>query len=296
MNLLSEYRNGNYSVKIFDEGTKIRETYDNNAVEFVPDFPECFDLKITDKCTGTMCAFCHENSGPTGLHGDILNAEFINTLLPYTELAIGGGNPLEHPDLIKFLKVLKSKNIIANLTVHQKHFAENYELLMGLSKKKLIYGLGVSLVNPTDEIIELFEGYPNLVIHVINGIVTQNTLEKLYNRNLKILILGYKMFRRGQEFYNQEVEDRKNMLYNLLPTMRNKFLVISFDNLAIKQLNVRRMLSNFDWDQFYMGDDGKYTMYIDMVKNQFSKSSTSVKRHSITDDIVDMFRIVRNEE
>ena len=44
--ILGKYRNGNYSVCIFDDGTKIRKTDDD---EFCPDFAENIDLKITDK-------------------------------------------------------------------------------------------------------------------------------------------------------------------------------------------------------------------------------------------------------
>lgn len=296
MELLSTYKNGNYTVSIFDEGTKIRETIIESDDKFIPEFCESFDLKITDKCTGTMCAYCHENSGPTGVHGDILNAEFIDTLRPYTELAIGGGNPLEHPDLVDFLQKLKNKNIIANITVNQKHFIENFDLLNVMSADKLFYGLGVSLTNPTDDMIEKLQSIPNIVIHVINGIVTEQTLEKLYDKNLKVLILGYKTFRRGEDFYSEEVESRKSMLYTLLPKLIKKFKVVSFDNLAIKQLNVKRLLSEEKWNEFYMGDDGQYTLYIDMVKKQFARSSTSTKRYGIMNDIVDMFNVVRSEK
>ena len=53
---------------------------------------------------------CHENSSSLGLHGDILNLPFIVSLSPWTELAIGGGNPLIHPNLIEFLGKCKRKN------------------------------------------------------------------------------------------------------------------------------------------------------------------------------------------
>jgi hypothetical protein len=43
-----------------------------------------------------------------------------------------------------------------------------------------------------------------------------------------------------------------------------------------------------------MGDDGQYTMYIDLVKNEFTRSSTSVDRFELKDNINDMFEVVRN--
>lgn len=294
MKLLSTYKNGNYVTSLWADGTKIRETLTDADTSFVPDFPECADVKINDWCD-VGCKFCHENSTLDGLHGDILNSDWIDTVKPYTELALGGGSPSSHPDLLPFLNILKNKKVVANLTVNQKHFIEHFNLLKQLSENKLIYGLGVSLVNPNDTLIKHVQSIPNTVIHVINGVVTESTLEKLYDKNLKVLILGYKTFRRGADFYDDMVEARKSMLYNLLPKLVKKFKVVSFDNLAIKQLDVKRLLSEEKWNEFYMGDDGQYTMYIDMVKKQFARSSTSVKRYGIMNDIVDMFNVVRSE-
>ena len=38
-----------------------------------------------------------------------------------------------------------------------------------------------------------------------------------------------------------------------------------------------------------MGDDGQFTMYIDMVNKEFASSSTSVLRFDLTDNIREMF-------
>ena len=45
MKLLGKYNNGNYTVSLFDDGTKIRET---EADFFDAEFPENIDCKITD--------------------------------------------------------------------------------------------------------------------------------------------------------------------------------------------------------------------------------------------------------
>ena len=152
MKILGGYKNGNYNVTIFDDGTKIRE---NKEDYFEADFPECMDIKITNFCD-MGCKYCHENSSVKGEHGDILNAEFIDTLRPFTELAIGGGNPLSHPDLMEFLKKLKEKKIIANMTVNQTHFQLHQNVINDLirTENDLIKGLGISLTNPSDEFIE----------------------------------------------------------------------------------------------------------------------------------------------
>ena len=45
--LLSKYNNGNYTVEIYDNGTKIRETKEE---DFIASFPENIDIKITNYC------------------------------------------------------------------------------------------------------------------------------------------------------------------------------------------------------------------------------------------------------
>lgn len=294
MNLLGEYTNGNYGVKIFSDGTKIRENYLDN---FTPSFPENIDIKITDYCD-RGCAFCHENSTVKGIHGYILNQKFINTLSPFTELALGGGNPIDHPDLVEFLKKLKKRKIIANVTVNQKHFIERKYFIDYLVSEKLIYGLGISVTEVTEELISLLQENPNIVIHVIYGVIEESELKKLYDKGLKVLILGYKIFRRGETWYNKNddiFEVNSNWMFTELPEMTKHFKVVSFDNLAIKQLEAKRLMPEEKWENFYMGDDGQYTMYIDMVKKEFASSSTSTQRLPLMNDIVDMFNIVRNQ-
>lgn len=294
--ILGKYRNGNYSVCLFNDGTKIRKTDDD---EFCPDFAESIDLKITDKCTGANCAWCHEGSSPGGRHGNIMGERFVDTLKPWQEVAIGGGNVLEHPSLIPFLRKLKMRNIIANVTIHQTHFEANQEIINQIVDEKLVYGLEISLINPTDKFIEMVKEYPNAVIHVIHGIVQGSQLNKLRNQGLKLLILGYKQLRRGSVYFEREehlIHQRMDWLYENLPELIHDFKVISFDNLAIEQLQVKRLLSDEDWDAFYMGNEAAFTFYIDMVNRTFAKSSMEPldTRYDLLDDVVDMFNKVRN--
>lgn len=284
------YKNGNYTVTIFDDGTKARK---NDCEFFEPIKPESIDIKITNRCN-MQCPMCHEDSTICGDQADLSFVPFLDTLLPYTELAIGGGNPLEHPHLTDFLKLCKRKKLIANMTVHQKHFMENKIEIMNLVRYGLIRGLGVSVTKVDDELIEALRHYPNAVIHVINGVISIEELRKLYDNNLKVLILGYKDFRRGVKAHSKETDARMKAMYGEIPHMLNHFATVSFDNLAIRQLNVKRLMSDEEWRKFYMGDDGKFTMYIDMVKREFAKSSTSTERWPITDDIKTMFEKVRS--
>lgn len=296
MELLGTYKNGNFTTKIFSDGTKVRETEDD---EFRPAHAENMDVKICNYCD-LGCPFCHEGSTIDGKFGDILNEKFIDTLYPYQEVAIGGGDATSHPDLIPFLHKLKDRNVIANMTVNQIHFEKKQELIKQLVDEKLIYGIGVSLVNPTDQFIKLIRQYSNAVIHVINGILKPSDIEALKYKNLKMLILGYKRLRRGNDWIMEEHENiiaRQMWLNDNLPNIIKQFKVVSFDNLAIEQLNVRSLMSDEDWNEFYMGDDGTVTFYVDMVERKFARSSMADfdKRYDLLDSVDDMFKKITTE-
>lgn len=285
------YQNGNYFVSInLDNGTKIRETINPDATEFVADFPESADVKITNKCSYN-CAFCHEGSNINGKHSDALHSHVWNTFRPYTEVALGGGSVTGYPDLVPLLERLKSLHLIPNITVRQEEFMSNLPLIRKLTDEKLIYGLGISLSNPNQEdFIKTVKEFPNAVIHVINGIVSLTELRKLANNNLKILILGYKEVRKGKillanSAQNTIINNNKEALYAFLPKIITErwFDVVSFDNLSIKQLNPKgRFVSDEDWETIYMGDDGldgeqtSASMYIDLVENEFARNSCDV--------------------
>lgn len=286
--------NGNIRTTFFDDGTLIRETKDD---EFKPAFASNMDIKICNRCD-MGCKFCHEGSTPDGKLGDILNEKFVDTLHPYQEVALGGGNVLEHPDLIPFLQKLKERKVIANITLNQVHFEENIELVENIINEKLIYGLGVSLVNPTAEFIEKISKFPNAVIHVINGVLKPSDVEALENKGLKMLILGYKNLRRGSEWLAEDHENivvKQMWIKENLADIVNKFKVLSFDNLAIEQLEVQKLLSKEEWDEFFMGEDSEFTYYIDMVERKFSKSSTSPfnERYELLNNVDDMFEKIR---
>ena len=194
---------------------------------------------------------------------------------------------------------MKEKKVILNMTVNQIHFERNFDAIKEWVDNKLIYGLGVSLREPTRDFIDKIKQIPNAVIHVINGIVSMPELDRLARNNLKILILGYKHLRRGESYYEQNdemvkslQEDLNNYLFPVI-IREEWFDVVSFDNLAIKQLHVQDYMPKEQWDTFYMGDDGNYTFYIDMVEGTFAKNSLSTERYPITDDIKTMFEAIK---
>ena len=291
-NVLNTYKNGNYIVRIYNDGSKVRLTLDD---DFNASFPESIDIKITNYCNNN-CPMCHENSSINGKHA-VLDYPFLNTLSSGTELAIGGGNPFSHPNLKDFLISMKEKGIICNVTINQNHFVKYLKVIKKLIDEKLIYGLGVSIIDESniEEIINFAKENENVVIHLIAGLIKTSLLNKLYDKHLKVLILGYKEIGRGVNYFNKSIKDNICYLKDNILEISSHFYVISFDNLAIEQFDIKNKMDDEEFEKHYMGDDGNFTMYIDLVKQEFAISSTSLSRHPLLDNIKDMFEIVKME-
>lgn len=294
--LLGQYKNGNYYVQLFSDGTKIR-IQPNDEEGFVPAFAENCDVKITDRCDGG-CPFCYEGCTPEGKHGELLNLPLWNSLHPFTELAING-NDLSHPQLKEFLVEMDKRSIIINMTVNQKHFMKYGQDIVDYVTAGYIHGIGISLTNPTDDFLYAASLFPNAVIHTIAGITTPEQYQAMYDKDLKVLILGYKTRGRGQQYFSHNVAsvlENQLWLEENLKDMVRHFKVVSFDNLALEQLRIKEsgILTDEQWNEFYMGDDGNYTFYIDLVAQTFAKNSISDERYPLLNNIDKMFQQVRN--
>lgn len=280
MEALAAYRNGNTSVTILGDGTKIREYDGIPAIVH----PESIDVKITDYCD-LGCAYCHESSTRAGIHADLnVLLRTIKCLPAGVELAIGGGNPLSHPGLVVFLQELKVRGLIANLTVNQGHLLAYRDLLVFLLKGNLIHGLGISITsNNFTHVQRMLELSGNVVYHLIAGVNKVEVVEKLMALGeCKMLVLGYKMFGFGVNYHTKEVNDNLKQWYKALPSLVGR-CTLSFDNLAIQQLNVKRLFTHEGWKKFYMGDDFQFTMYIDAVKREYAPTSRSKDRVPFAD-------------
>lgn len=307
INYAKSYRNGNYSVVIFCDGTKIRYS---SKDKLIPDFPECVDLKITDKCD-LKCPMCHESSTCDGKHADLDDCiEFIRTMHPYTEVALGGGNPMAFPKLRSLLIECSNSDVIANITINIEHLKDpaiDFKVADYLVND-LINSVGISIPfwYTKDKMKILLDDRvmtPGIkkksVLHMIVGLNTIDQIKGLYGKGFKLLLLGYKNKGRGKTLLGKsgeadKIEKNTQDLIDNLEDIIKGFKVVSFDNLAIKQLKVKEFCENkgMDFSALYMGDDGNYTMYVDLVKKEYAVSSTSEDRHSI--DVMDASEIFHN--
>ena len=265
MAILGDYVNGNHRTILYDDGTRFRETGSyiegkwvaDDADHFTFDFPESFDLKVTD-CCDSGCSWCHENSTVNGKHGDLSKLDHIvETIRPGTEIAVGGGE------------------------------------LLHLVKENLVHGIGISLTDSSkaEDLNFIDKLGPNVVIHVIAGIFEDKDIP--FVRGRKVLILGYKMLRRGDSYladprkYAEVVHHMELLRVHWQHILAKECKAVAYDNLAIEQLGPKDELCITDtkYARLYQGNDtecfdadGKMTcstMFIDLPNMQVARMSTA---------------------
>lgn len=262
--ILYKYDNGSDIVTILEDWTKIRE----HISDINPIQPESIDFKITNYCNA-WCEYCHENSTIEWKHGK-LDDSFFDWVMPWLEVAIGWWNPLDHPDLISFLRKLKKRGIITNITINSIHLTQTkyIELTRQLFKENLVYWVGISYnYKFFDKIPEDIKNNKNVVVHVIMWLVALRDFKIL--KGYKLLVLWYKVHWRGiKHKIHTNLEMSAKVVYSLLGKEH-----LCFDNLAIKQLNLLKNLRTEVINDLYMWNDWENTFYIDIVKQRYSITS-----------------------
>lgn len=291
-NLLGTYKNGNYRVFLYDDGTKVRETAED---DFLPDRPECIDVGISTKCNHG-CDFCYMGCSLEGKWADFSKFAFLNNLPKLLEVNVNLNFPI-NPDLVPFLEKMKAQGVIVNGTVQEMHFIQHYSFLRDLTEKELIHGLGISFRYGSQDLLRKIATIPNAVVHVIAGLFDKEDYAFIKGKGIKLLILGYKEIGRGKE-YKEECSEyiRKNItwLKRKLPKMTDDIALISFDNLALEQLKVKKWVDPKVWEKAYLGPDAMTSFYLDLVNRYYAPNSLSDDHRKIGEkSLQEMFDDIR---
>lgn len=267
-----QYQNGNSLVELHEDGTRIIQF--ENTIEL--DYPLNIDIRVSTACslgynpkTGkATCAFCHESARTDGEECDYNELKSKLANLPKgIELAIGANKITI--GLIDFLTWAKNEGYICNLTVNQLHMNRERVVLKSLLEDETIFGLGISYRKGFDlSVDEYFINHPNTVLHIIAGIDDVDSI--ISTPFKKILVLGYKTFGFGVDYYSDDVKQKIQEWYWWIKKVIDAKDVVSFDNLALEQLNIKRFLTEDKWEEF---NQGEHSFYINAVEKYFAPSS-----------------------
>lgn len=159
----------NYLAVMKDGITTRFQIEDEKPITEIP-YPEFYDVKITNKCSGN-CPWCYQDSKEEDEHYEDVIEKTRDFFEPMTinerpfQVALGGGNPNEHPDFIELLMLYNDLSIVPNYTTN----GVGIDWITAEATKELCGGVAVSchehLQDHWEWAVELFH---SIGVNVIN--------------------------------------------------------------------------------------------------------------------------------
>ena len=161
--------------------------------------PELLDVAITNYCEHG-CSFCYRQSNPNGKHMPLENVYSIveqAVSVGVLQIALGGGNPNQHPQFIEILRLIREVGIVPSYTSNGDGLTDEalwatkkycgamalslyppYERYDDLTKKIHAYGiklnLHVILKNDTIDLLSEWVQTPPLWFNNVNALIVLN--------------------------------------------------------------------------------------------------------------------------
>jgi hypothetical protein len=189
--------------------------------------PELVDLKITDYC-GWGCKFCYQGSTTKGQHADydtLTRAIDAFAAAGVFEIAVGGGEPVQHPRFADLLTYALKKKVTLNFTTYGVDWAvAGNPIVEAMKAAYWTGGIGVSVHSLGDlaKVDSLASNLRDLGVHraqvmaqtvvgVLPMAATRAIVEASIAADRQVLLLGYKTTGRGASF-KRKADDTAEML------------------------------------------------------------------------------------
>jgi radical SAM protein with 4Fe4S-binding SPASM domain len=204
-------------------------------------WPELVDISISNHCT-KGCDFCYINSRPDNSFMSLEDYEYILKSLKHSrwgnvfQVAIGGGEPLEHPNFLEIIDKTVEYGVVPNFTTNAVHLNS----LIAKKIKNKIGAVAVSITNLydlNDISFKCFLEYNiKTNIHfVLNADTLPQALEILEGKHNKILnnfnsiiFLTYKSIGRADKSKNLSYNKSLKRFVNLIDNNKSS-IGVGFD-------------------------------------------------------------------
>lgn len=119
--ILRQYKESSY-IALFDKenGTFLREGMNHKEPFWNHKGPELLDISITNYCE-RECDFCYRASNINGTFMEVSDYEYVMKQaleVGTLQVALGGGNPNQHPEFIDILKITSQYGIVPSYTTN----------------------------------------------------------------------------------------------------------------------------------------------------------------------------------
>ena len=232
--------------------------------------PELLDISITNWCS-KGCDFCYRNSNEQGKHISLDDYELIMKQASENnvfQVALGGGNPNQHPQFVELLQVTREKyNIVPSYTTNGRGLSK--EVLE--ATKKYCGAVAVSAYEPfteTKEALRLLKGYDIKVnLHYVldkqtikQAIKWLNEGHELLNMCNAIIFLNYKPVGNGKDY--DLLLKNSSYLQDFFHLIDNKKhpCKIGFDSCMVS--GIVQYMKNINLTSLEPCDAGRFSAYI----------------------------------
>ncbi|MGY5865267.1 MAG: radical SAM protein [Candidatus Thorarchaeota archaeon] len=256
--------------------------------------PELADISISNRCSNG-CSFCYRDSEPEGPLMSVDDFRLVMQQLPATfQLALGGGEPTEHPDFIEFLKISREYGKVPNYTTNGTRLTQ--EIIE--ATKKYCGAVAVSWSDIALEAVDKFvKGGVKTNIHfILSPSTIQQGIELMKKPELfgedginAVVFLLHKAIGRGQTEDTPTAEQTKPLVVEAFSTE----VSVAFDVCAIPHIAAAEKAGaiEVDWDLLDFCDGSRFTVYVDedlnvspcsFIKgNQFTESLREMNMNKI---------------
>lgn len=239
-------------------------------VFFAKKGPELLDISITNWCD-KGCEICYRNSNKNGTHISledyalIMKQAFKNNVL---QVALGGGNPNQHPQFIEILRLTRDKyNIVPSYTTNGRGLTD--KILE--ATKNYCGAVAVSAYEPFDETIKAVERLSSYEIKVnlhyvldshsiIRAIEWLENGHKLLDKCNAIIFLNYKPVGDGKN--NSKLLRDSSLIrkfFNLVDQKKHH-IKVGFDSCMVS--GIVQYMNNVNLTSLEPCDAGRFSAYI----------------------------------
>ena len=255
-----------------DSGMTFRwgKTLDEDPI-FSP-VPELADISISNRCS-KGCSFCYKDSTPEGKQMSIDEYRQVLDSLQSPEygsvfqIAIGGGEPLEHPDFLQIVEETVRRGIVLNFTTNGQLITN--DVCSALKGKVGAMAISASSIHELKRIKPAIDCAKGLKVN-IHYILNRTSIEEAttivngaYNDLLKginaLVFLTYKPAGRGSDTHLLQFDAKTKAFVNAIKSPQTSFK-IGFDACFIPMLLRGKAVRNEMVDTC---EGGFFSVYID---------------------------------
>lgn len=281
-------KNQDYVIQDKSKGTIYRISFTNDGETTKSEFPTLVDISITSFCD-KGCQFCYQSSTKNGKHAELDVVKNVLDELKNNgclEVVFGGGEPTSHPKISEILQYAKNLGFVVGMTT------KNYNLKNHQDFQTIVNNIDTMAIscNSIEETKKAekcfadcykvnfkFSGYYQTILGLSSLDYLMEQFEYIKENNYHTTnfnLLGFKNFGFGK---NQIPNNVDGWIEKIKDANEYDMVNIGVDSIIVKKYRQELLENGVDY-KYLVGEEGKFSCYIDCVEKTIAASSfTDVK-------------------